>query len=318
VEEIDPNQPELNLGLEPIELARARFNCRRIARRLVSPIRWCVQRKAWAWLFLSILSVLGGISFIVHTSFTSEYRFDKDSLVSIGVMMPLNDLIFYSYVPQIQLSHTSSDDYGVEIWLNAKSDALPIILISRVDQTECSATSLALNPLSTTVKQNWSKDFYAKIRDILLIEVSQITFLSEVPKPASGKIVLYCSLHIKPHKTTYSERRVVFHYISQASIPGYKLAQKDIILAPDFERYDGFSMTEAQQLTTSEADTLNVDLNAARQISNEFPVLTLRWRDTESLLFRDTVLILTGAVFGLAGAFLVEWIKALMGERKGT
>jgi len=214
VEEIDPNQPELNLGLEPIELARARFNCRRIARGLASPIRWCMHRKGWGWLFLSILSVLGGINLIVHMSFTSEYRFDKDSLVSIGVMIPINDLAFYSYVPQIQVSHTRSDDYGVLISFNAKSEAPPIILISHVDQTDCSATSFALNPLVTTVKQNWSKDLYAKIRDVLLIEVSKITFLSETPKPASDKIVLYCSLPINPHKTTYSERRVIFHYIS--------------------------------------------------------------------------------------------------------
>jgi hypothetical protein len=90
------------------------------------------------------------------------------------------------------------------------------------------------------------------------------------------------------------------------------------VLATDFERYDGFRMTEAQQLDKSEADRLNIDINAARQISNEFPDLVLRWRDTESLLLRDAALILSGAVFGLAGAFLVEWIKALRGERKGT
>jgi hypothetical protein len=242
----------------------------------------------------------------------------------------------YSSIPKIEMmliegqqhdpAVPSPGDYGVLFSLEAKSEALPIILISRVARTDCSSNSeYRLDARLETVKQKWFKDTFGKIRDVWQIPISQITFHSQVPKPASGEIVLYCNVQLKPQRITYSERRVVLKYVTENNIPGYDLLKESIpgyklapviIVATDFEGYDGFSMSEAQQLTASEA--LNRDANAARQISNEVPELTLRWRDTESLLFRDATLILAGAVFGLAGAFLVEWIKAMMDEGKET
>jgi hypothetical protein len=85
-----------------------------------------------------------------------------------------------------------------------------------------------------------------------------------------------------------------------------------IIAAHDFSRYEGFHLAEAPQLDKSEAGNLHIDIDAAREISAEFKSVVMTWRDTASLLRRDAILLLAGAIFGLAGAFVVELIKGIM------
>jgi hypothetical protein len=326
VEDTDRDQLELDLGMEPIELARARFNCRNLGRLLVHVIRRCLHLQGWAWIILSVLSMLAGGSLIGYSSLISEKDLPEASVLLMGVMIPKTELDFYSkYLPRFRVSNFrafNTDEYEITISIDAaKILSPPVILLSGVDQDDCSG-----NTFSTRVKKDWADDVYERFPEFLEVKISmvELVFVHEEPERPIREIWLSCFLKLRPHKTTYSDRRLIFHHIvplkafSTTKLGDYEIAPKNLIVATDFEGYDGFNMIEAQQLDKSEAGKLNIDINTARLITNEAPDVILRWRDTESVLLREVALIIAGALFGLAGAFLVEWLKVIMGERNAT
>jgi hypothetical protein len=160
------------------------------------------------------------------------------------------------------------------------------------------------------------------------VPLSAVSFTSEATSPQTGTIILSCSDILRANEVTFTERQMIFQYsfvpetfFKPKSYPPSRVPEKYaiykkivIVAAPDLARYEGFRLTDARQLDRSEADTLHIDIDDAREISSEFKSVVMTWRDTASLLRRDTILLLSGAIFGLADAFAVELIKGMMGN----
>jgi hypothetical protein len=107
---------------------------------------------------------------------------------------------------------------------------------------------------------------------------------------------------LRANEVTFTEREMIFQYpfslfgpppmdsvrkqLSAMRAPEKYLIYKKLVIAaaPDLARYEGFRLTDAQQLEKSEADKLHVDIDAAREISGEFQSMVMTWRDTSRLL----------------------------------
>jgi hypothetical protein len=347
VDDNDPDQKKLPLDIEPIELARARYNLHVLGRVFVSGYRRFLKPHI-VWLSLSVLSIAAGWTLIEYTSARSEHSFPRSSVISVAILYPEHDSEFYldkistfTVIPVNDGAHAS-----LLITLAAKFDNPPVVLLSDTHHGDCVGSALTrriddiIGNVATltairiagiignvaTVTKNVATDLFARDSTIYQLPLSAVSFTRKATSPPIGNIVLLCSNILRPNEVTFTERQMIFqypfapatiHFESKSYPPSrapenYVIYKKVVIVAaPDLARYEGFRLTEARPLDKSEAGKLHIDIDAAREISTEYRSVVMTWHDTTSLLRRDTILLLVGAIFGLAGAFVVELIKGI-------
>jgi hypothetical protein len=215
----------------------------------------------------------------------------------------------------------------------AKADNFPVVILSNVHQGDCIGTFFPDSQIETegpvtirTIEDARTRVFSTRDGVSHDLPLSVVYIKDHGANHSMGRIGLSCHDIIHSHHVTFVERQMVFEYLDftydttswvsnilqQPQDQFYDAYHKNILVASGFARYEDFRLTEGRYLGPDKADELHVDANAAREISDGFPELIMNWRDTKSLLMRDVILLLSGAIFGLAGASIVEFIKNVM------
>jgi hypothetical protein len=271
------------------------------------------------WLLLFMISCYAGLLLVKRVSFASESKSTSNNTVSVAVFFPKNENAFYSQLPpKVELTQVyERTSYDLAISLHVKSASPPTFFVSNLRSSDCAAIADGSAVKITAARSDYNNSPTAD-RGYLPGALSKVDIKISDPSDPDFNITLTCRTDVAPSLTSFSGRRLFVNYLdlydpfssSHGQPLTYERIAKVVVVMSGLE---GLHLSGAPHLDSVEAKNTHViDGSDAAEISSQSGMLTMDWIDTQSVLLRDQILVLSGAVFGLAAAFLVEFIKPVI------
>jgi hypothetical protein len=262
----------------------------------------------WGFSFF-VTFAIGGIMVIWISLDYGDKEFGLDSVLQLDILSKNDGKGVTS--ARVDLVR-SPRELMVLMWLQTSQNHMPSILISNLKNRDCRVAPV-MSAADTAPCYTFLLSYNDRTVNILTdpdtVTVIDIDTERKDSLICDNFVQISCLTNYFPHRSTFTDRSIHVNRrfyepflptvsdIGVASVVNYSLGLFD------FEAEDGFRVLGAKQGASGPSG----------QIWNVDGPVTIIWRDTWDALLRDAILLASGALFGLAGAFLVEAIKTAVG-----
>ena len=282
-------------------------------------------RPSQIWLYLFLLLTAVGALVVFYTSSLSETSLGTRSTLEIYILYTKHDPDdeVRRGVEKLTVVKINPVDDGINVVIPIfiYEDDLPGIAVSALSEASCNILNyddarIRLNA-STVVasREELFSESMILLEPIIYDKEFFKTFV-DAPFTVTGRVHIgvWCHTNVAPHKDSFTDRRIVVKGgqnpfpLRLEGHPNYYFSSEYVVDFSDLLSKEGLRSWGGTEPDIARAEQ-PLSASAVRQVKPWSPV-NVAWRETAKLLQRDVALILSGALFGLAGAFLVEWVKA--------
>lgn len=298
-----------------------------------------LRRHLWAISAFSLFLIAIFLTRLATSS--SEYDFDKNSVVLFGFAAPADAISKDPIVVTISREQKPADRFGIQfdtrdLVLEAEFHFLRelpkgdvIIRIGGVaDAHQCQSVTQRAKPLEQDVSKG-ADDYFSTYdadtkRDFTTVSTYLISptvgttaySAHEVDgtKVPDRWLYLECKLSAKSFAKSFASRSLRFEssdVLSGAPRLGPYVQPAYVVNVDSFSSEDAFRISGGSTDGVHRADfERSLDAVKARHF-------TVYWRDEKQAGLRDILLVVVGGIAGLIGACLLEWIRPLAKSDRG-
>jgi hypothetical protein len=290
-----------------------------------------LRRHLWA---ISAVALFLIAFFLTHfATSSSEYDFDKNSVVLFGVVAPAGSISTDPIVVGISRQQKPDDKFGIhfdtgDLALEAEfhfrreiqKGGLGIRIGGIADANQCRSVTQRAKPLDQDVSKG--DDYYFRTYDVDTkwdVSITPTYKIEPVVGPTAYSaheidgtrvpdrwLYLKCRLNVRSFAKSFASRSLRFESADVLNGAPRPYVQPSYVV-----NLDDFSPEDAFRISGGSVDGLQrPDLERRLDIvkARDF---TVYWKDQRQAELRDILLVVVGGVAGLIGACLLEWMRPL-------